>query len=154
MDSEFLALAFVFMIIGVAGIALFNGPLTPSGDSCYCIIPSPEPAAAQGTASIFLALGILFFPMGLMKGGLPSFGRAPSGQPQVQLPGGKAVTPIQILSGNFFVLGVLLLLVGVDAVLVPAYFVFKNFWFELAGGLLTTAGALAMAWGLRKSQAS
>ncbi|MBI3840675.1 MAG: hypothetical protein HY297_01765, partial [Thaumarchaeota archaeon] len=72
MDNEFLALSGVFMILGIAGIVLFNGPLTPAGDSCYCLIPSPEPAAAQGTSSILLALGVMFFPMGLMKGGLPT----------------------------------------------------------------------------------
>jgi len=153
LDSGFLALSFVFIIVGVAGIALFNGPLTPAGDSCYCVIPSPEPAAAQGTSSIFLALGIMFFPMGLMKGGLPSFGRGPPTQPQVQVPGGRVETPVQILSGNFFLLGIVLLLVGVDAVLVPGYLVFRNFWYELAGVLLTAAGALAAAWGLRKPSA-
>ncbi len=164
MDSEFLALSVVFMILGLVGIVLFGSAfsqyhsmipvMTPSGDGCYCIISSPEPSAAQGTSSIFLALGVIFFPMGLMKGGLPSFGKGPGGAPQVQLTGGKLVTPVQILSGNFFALGVILLLVGVDAVLIPAYLVFKNPWFELAGVLLTAAGALAMVWGLRKPKSA
>jgi len=64
LDTEFLALSFAFILIGVTGIVLFNGPMTPAGDSCYCIIPSPEPGAAQGTASIILAFGILFLPIG------------------------------------------------------------------------------------------
>ena len=150
MDSEFLALSFVFMLIGLAGILLFSGAMTPSGDSCYCIIPSPEPAAAQGTSSIFLVLGIIFFPMGLMKGGLPTFRRTslpPAGPIQ---PGGRVVAPIKILSVNLFALGVILLIVGVDALLVPAYLIYKNFWFELAGAMITAAGAIATTWGLRK----
>lgn len=150
LDSEFLALSGVFILLGIAGIVLFAGPLTPSGDSCYCIIPSPEPEAAQGTASIFLALGVMFLPMGLMKGGFPSLGRGPQGTAPVKLPSGRVVTPLQVLSGNYFALGIVLLLVGLDAVLVPGYLVFKNQWYELAGVLLTAAGGLAMAWGLRK----
>ncbi len=154
MDSEFLALSFVFIFLGVAGIVLFSGPLTPSGDSCYCIISTPEPGAAQGTSSIFLALGAMFFPMALMKGGAPSFRRVPGVKVPIQLPGGRVVTPVLIVSGNFFVVGILLLLVGIDAVLVPAYLVFKNVWYELAGALLTAAGALATAWGLKKPKSA
>ena len=86
MDKEFLALSVVFMLLGVTGVVLFsslfyNGSIFPvmtaSGDSCHCVISSPEPSAAQGTSSIILMLGVMFFPMGLMKGGMPSFGRAP-----------------------------------------------------------------------------
>lgn len=154
MDSGFLALSFVFIILGVAGIVLFSGPLTPSGDSCYCIIPSPEPEAAQGTSAIFLALGLMFFPMGLMKGGLPSFGRGPAPSAKVQLPGGRLVSPVQILSGNFVVLGLALIIIGADVILFPGYLVFMNFWYQLAGALLTAAGALSLAWGLRKPRAS
>ena len=140
----------MFILLGVAGIVLFNGALTPSGDSCYCIIPSPEPGAAQGTSSIFLALGLMFFPMGLMKGGLPSF-RSPGPAPAtLRQPGGKVVAPVHILSASYFALGVLLLIVGVDALLVPAYLIYKNFWYELAGVLITAAGAIAMGWGLRR----
>ena len=150
MDSEFLALSFVFILIGVAGIVLFNGALTPSGDSCYCIIPSPEPAAAQGTSSIFLALGLMFLPMGLMKGGLPTFRRASLAPAGLKQPTGAVVTPVPILSVSFFALGVLLLIVGVDALLVPAYLIYRNVWYELAGVLITAAGAIAAVWGLRR----
>jgi hypothetical protein len=152
LDSEFLALSLVFILLGVAGIVLFNGALTPSGDSCYCIIPSPEPGAAQGTSSIFLALGLMFFPMGLMKGGLPSF-RGPGPAPAtLRQPGGTVAAPVHILSASYFALGVLLLIVGVDALLVPAYLIYKNFWYELAGVLITAAGAIAMGWGLRRPE--
>jgi hypothetical protein len=150
LDSEFLALSFVFIVLGIAGIVLFNGPETPAGDSCYCIIPSPEPGAAQGTSSILLALGILFFPMGLMKGGLPSFRKGPVAQPAPSMVGGKQVAPLQILSEGYFVFGLIVLLVGFDAVFVPGYLVYKNFWFELAGAFLTAAGAISMLWGVRK----
>jgi hypothetical protein len=159
LDKEFLALSVVFMLLGITGIILFssifyNGSLvpvmTPAGDSCYCVISSPEPAAAQGTSSILLALGVIFFPMGLMKGGLPSFQRMPSAQKPIRLPSGRVVSPIQIGSGNYFAFGLIVLLVGVDAVLVPGYLVYKNSYFELAGAMLAAAGALSMLWGLRK----
>ncbi|MDA4121414.1 MAG: hypothetical protein OK404_03295 [Thaumarchaeota archaeon] len=153
MDSEFIVLSLVFILLGVTGIVLFSGPLTPSGDSCYCPIPSPEPGAAQGTSSILLLMGLMFFPMGLMKGGLPSFRRAPTPTPATQIPGGRVISPIQIESGSFFALGLVILLVGVDLILVPGYLVYKNFWYELAGTLLTAAGTIAMLWGLRKPNA-
>ncbi|MBI3840807.1 MAG: hypothetical protein HY297_02455, partial [Thaumarchaeota archaeon] len=143
----------VFMILGIAGIVLFNGPLTPAGDSCYCLIPSPEPAAAQGTSSILLALGVMFFPMGLMKGGLPTFRRAPAAPQMANLPAGKAVAQPQILSGSYFGFGILVLVIGVDAVLVPGYLVYRNAWYELAGILLAAAGGISMFWGLRKPAA-
>jgi len=159
LDKEFLALSIVFMLLGLTGIVLFsslfyNGSIfpvmTPSGDGCYCVISSPEPSAAQGTSSILVALGAMFFPMGLMKGGLPSFGRAPGVPGPVKLPSGKVVTPIQIGSGRYFVFGLVVLLVGLDVVLVPGYLVYKNAYVELAGAMLTAAGAISMAWGLRK----
>jgi hypothetical protein len=159
MDKEFLALSVVFMLLGLTGIVLFsslfyNGSIfpvmTPSGDGCYCVISSPEPSAAQGTSSILIALGVMFFPMGLMKGGLPSFGRVPGAPAPMKLPSGRVVTPIQIGSGRYFVFGLVVLLVGVDAVLVPGYLVYKNVYIELAGAMLTAAGVISMAWGLRK----
>lgn len=162
MDKGFLALSFVFMLLGVTGILLFSSlfsygsifpVMTSAGDSCYCIISSPEPGAAQGTSSILLALGIMFFPMGLMKGGLPSFRKEPKVSVPVQLPSGRSVTPMVLASGSFFAFGLVVLVVGITAVLVPGYLVFKNPYYELAGILLTAAGALSMAWGLRKPQA-
>jgi hypothetical protein len=163
LDKEFLALSVVFMLLGVTGVVLFSSlftqyhsifpVMTPSGDSCYCIISSPEPSAAQGTSSIILALGVMFFPMGLMKGGLPSFGRLPTPPTSVKLPSGRVVTPVQLMSGRYFAFGLLILLIGADAVLVPGYLVFKSIYIEVAGALLTAAGAISMAWGLRKPKA-
>lgn len=141
-------------MIGVAGIVLFNGTVPPSGAPCNCIIPTPEPSAAQGTSSIFLVLGIIFFPMGLMKGGLPSFRRAPPTPAALKQSGGKVVTPIQILSVNLFALGIILLIVGIDALLVPAYLIYRNFWFGLVGVLITAAGVIAVTWGLRKPEST
>ena len=159
MDKEFLALSIVFMLLGLTGIVLFSSlfsygsifpVMTASGDGCYCVISSPEPSAAQGTSSILVALGAMFFPMGLMKGGLPTFGRAPGAPAPVKLPSGRVVTPIQIGSGRYFVFGLVVLLVGVDAVLVPGYLVYNNAYIEVAGAMLTAAGAVSLAWGLRK----
>ena len=160
MDKEFLAISVVFMLLGVTGIIMFsslfyNGSIFPvmtaSGDACYCVISSPEPSAAQGTSSIILALGVIFFPMGLLKGGLPTFGKAPGAAAPVKLPSGRVVSPIQIGSGRFFAFGLALLLIGADVVLVPGYLVYKNAYIELAGIMLTAAGAISMAWGLRRN---
>ena len=160
MDKDFLALSVAFMLLGVIGIVLFSSlftqyqsifpVMTKSGDSCYCLISSPEPEAAQGTSSILLALGVMFFPMGLMKGGLPSFRRMPGALAPVKLPSGRVVTPVAVLSERFFAFGLIVLLVGVDAVLVPGYLIFGNIYFELAGALLAAAGALSIFWGLRQ----
>ena len=160
MDKDFLALSVAFMLLGVVGIILFGSlftqyqsifpVMTPAGDSCYCLISSPEPEAAQGTSSILLALGVMFFPMGLMKGGLPSFRRMPGALAPVKLPSGRVITPMAVYSGRFFAFGLVVLLVGVDVVLVPGYLVYGNIYFELAGALLAGAGALSMFWGLRK----
>jgi len=163
LDKEFLALSVVFMLLGVTGILLFGSlftqyhsvfpVMTSSGDSCYCLVSSPEPGAAQGTSSIILVLGVMFFPMGLMKGGLPSFRKMPTAPTQVQLPSGRVVTPMSVVSGRFFAFGLILLLLGVDAVLIPGYLVYKNIYVEVAGAMLTAAGAIAMAWGIRKPAA-
>lgn len=150
MDSEFLALAIVFMLLGGAGIVLFNGPLTPTGDSCYCLIPSPEPGAAQGTSSIFLALGIMFFPMGLMKGGLPTWRKNPP-PAEIRLPSGKVLVPPRLASGGLFTFGLVVLLLGADAVLIPGYLIFNNSYYVIAGALLMAAGGISVLWGLRGS---
>jgi hypothetical protein len=160
LDKEFLALSVVFMLLGVTGIVLFGSlftqyhsifpVMTPSGDACYCLISSPEPGAAQGTSSIILALGVMFFPMGLMKGGLPSFRRMPTAPTPFQLPSGRVITPVQLASSRYFTFGLIVLLIGIDAVLVPGYLVFKNVYVELAGVMLTAAGGISMAWGLGK----
>ena len=127
MDSEFLALSLFFILVGAAGIVLFYGPMNAAGDSCYCLIPSPEPGAAQGTSSIILALGILFFPMGLMKGGLPSF-----------------------TSGRLLAAGIVLVVLGADAVVIPGYLVLKSVPITEAGVLVTALGFLGMYLGFRK----
>ena len=158
MDKEFLALSVAFMLLGITGVVMFssifyNGSIFPvmtkSGDACYCVISSPEPAAAQGTSSIILVLGVMFFPMGLMKGGLPTFGKAPAPAIPGKLPSGGVVSPIQIGSSRYFAFGLAVLLIGVDAVLVPGYLVYKNAYIELAGAFLVAAGAISLAWGLR-----
>ena len=153
MDTEFLALSFVFILIGVTGIALFSGPMTPAGDSCYCLIPSPEPGAAQGTSSIILAFGILFFPMGLLKGGLPSFGKGQVPGPKPGVPGAPVFAPVPIGSGKLFGLGILLLVVGVDALLVPGYLVFRSAPVTALGIAVAILGALALFIGWKRPKA-
>jgi hypothetical protein len=146
LDSEFFALSLMFILIGSLGIVLFSGPMTPDGSSCYCLIPSPEPGAAQGTSSIILAMGVLFFPMGLLKGGPPSFRRGGAPQPIV-LPGGKVYTPIHLASGWLFGLGVVLVVLAVDAVMVPGILVLKSVPVIGAGAGLAALGILAMYFG-------
>ena len=153
MDSEFLAISLVFIVIGAAGIVLFYGPMNSAGDSCYCLIPSPEPGAAQGTSSIILALGVLFFPMGLMKGGLPSFRRVgvPTAAP---VPGTKMIPPVPMSSGGLFTLGIVMIVLGVDAVFVPGYLVLKSPPAELAGAAIAVVGAIAMYLGSKSPKPS
>ena len=150
MDSEFLGLSLLFVVIGAAGIVLFYGPMNSAGDSCYCLIPSPEPGAAQGTSSIILALGILFFPMGLMKGGLPSLRRGPGPVTPAPVTGMKATPSIPMSSGRLFAVGIILVVFGADALLIPGYLVLKSIPVTGAGVLLTALGALAVYSGSRK----
>jgi hypothetical protein len=155
LDTEFLALSLVFILLGLTGIALFNGPSIDNGASCACIIPSPEPGAAQGTSSIILVLGLLFLPMGVLKGGLPSLGRGPTGTKAPQaVPAGPAYTPIPMASGGLFALGVLLVVVAVDALVVPGYLVFNSYAITGAGGALTALGVLAMYFGFGRRKGS
>ena len=76
--------------------------------------------------------------------------RTPTVPREVRLPTGRVITPVSIFSGNFFVFGLALLLIGVDAVLVPSILIYKNSWYELSGVLLAAAGLVSMLWGLRK----
>jgi hypothetical protein len=155
-DSEFLVIASVFVLIGAAGIALFNGPLTPSQDGCYCIIPTPEPGAAQGTSSILLVIGLLFLPIGILKGGPPSFGRRMPVPPKqvsptpVQLPAGRAYTPLGIRSGNLYTLGVAGIIIGVDFLAIPGFLLLNNVLVTGAGVALSVLGAVATYFGSRK----
>jgi hypothetical protein len=151
LDSEFLGISLLFVVIGAAGIVLFYGPMNAAGDSCYCLIPSPEPGAAQGTSSIILALGILFFPMGLMKGGLPSLRRVP-GAPLAPMPGAKATSPVPISSGRLLAAGIILVVLGADAVLIPGYLVLKSIPLTGVGVVVTAFGTLAMYLGSRKPE--
>jgi hypothetical protein len=152
LDSGFLALALGFVLIGSAGIVLFNGPLTPSGDSCYCIIPSPEPGAAQGTSSIFLVLGVLFFPIGVLKGGPPSFGRRGVVKPAPMTPGGAVFTPLPISSGSMFGLGVVMIILGLDFFLIPGFLFLHNLVFELGGAALIGMGLLLLFRGAESTR--
>jgi hypothetical protein len=155
LDSEFLALSFIFILLGLTGIILFYGPMTPAGDSCYCLIPSPEPGAAQSTSSFILALGILFLPIGILKGGAPSFGKPQSIQPaRPAAPGQPAVSPIPIFSNNMFAFGIVLALVAVDAILVPGVLVFHSLPIIVLGAVLAALGVAAVVFGLRRNPAA
>ncbi|TLX97883.1 MAG: hypothetical protein E6K96_02030 [Thaumarchaeota archaeon] len=156
MDSEFLTLAFFFLLIGGAGVYLFNGPLTPAKDSCVCIIPTPEPGAAQGTSSILLAFGVLFLPIGLLKGGPPSFGRRVTPTPQQTRtpeagPAAAAAAPVGIpmRSGRLYTLGIALIIFGVDAITIPGFLYFNNFLIGGAGAGVAVLGFLTFFSGVR-----
>ncbi len=147
MDSQYIILAFVLTLIGVSGIVLFNGAKTPAGDSCYCIIPSPENSAMQGTAGILLIFGVMFIPIGILKGGLP--GRR-TGPPMGQTVGsGRTYSPVWISSGGQLVFGVALVVIGVDVLAVPGYLVFKSLPIIGAGAVLAALGVILAIRGSR-----
>jgi hypothetical protein len=94
-------------------------------------------------------MGILFFPMGLMKGGLPSLRKAGLGGPAPHAVG-QVPPPVPISNGGVFALGILLVILGIDAVLVPGYLVFKSDPMAAGGVLLTLLGLVAIYFGLKK----
>jgi len=147
MDSEYVIFAFVLTLVGLSGIILFNGAKTPAGDSCYCIIPSPESGAMQGTAGILLIFGVMFIPIGMLKGGLP--GRR-QGPPVGETSGaGRTFSPEWFTSGGQLAFGVALVVLGLDAVVVPGYLVFKSVEMIGAGAVLAALGAILAIRGSR-----
>ncbi len=142
MDTEYIILSVLLMALGITGIALFTGPKTPAGDSCFCVIPSPEAGAMQGTASILLIFGVMFIPIAILKGGPPSFRRAGPGGAVKPPYVGKVFTPLPIVSGRLFGLGALLLFIGIDLVVVPSYFILDSRVFLIAGVVLSIIGGL------------
>jgi hypothetical protein len=147
LDAQYIILAFVLTLIGVSGVVLFNGPKTPAGDSCVCLIPSPEASAMQGTAGILLIFGVMFIPIGILKGGLP--GRR-AGPPLGQTVGsGRTYSPVWISSGGQLVFGVALVVLGVDVLAVPGYLVFNSFPIIIGGGVLAALGGILAFRGSR-----
>ena len=147
MDSQYLILAFVLTLIGVSGIMLFNGGKTPAGDSCYCIIPSPENSAMQGTSGILLIFGVMFIPIGVLKGGLPGKRQGP---PVGETVGsGRTFSPEWLSSGGQLVFGIALVVIGADAVAVPGYLVFKSVEIIGAGAAIAVVGAILAIRGAR-----
>ena len=147
MDSQYIILAFVLTLVGLSGIVLFNGPKTPAGDSCICLIPSPENNAMQGTAGILLIFGVMFIPIGILKGGLP--GRR-AGPPVGETSGaGRTYSPEWLSSGAQLVVGIALVVIGGDAVAVPGYLLFKSAEIIGAGVVLAAVGAIIAYRGSR-----
>jgi len=144
LDDEFVILAIVFLLIGVTGVLLFTGPKTPAGDSCVCVIPSPEAGAMQGTSGILLIFGVLFLPVGLLKGGPPSFRR--KGGPQV----GKTFTPAPFAHPRIFALGVLAVFGSIFAI-VPSIFVLNNIPVAILGVILAVDGSYLIYAGTKVS---
>src|SRR6267143_6617177 len=147
LDSEYIILAIALTFVGVAGMVLFNGERTPAGDSCYCLIPSPEASAMQGTAGILLIFGVMFIPIGILKGGLP--GRR-IGPPVGETVGsGRTYSPIWISSGGQMVFGVALIVLGLDLLTVPGYLVFDSAPIVVSGEVLAWLGAILAIRGSR-----
>lgn len=146
MDSEYIILAFALTLIGITGVILFNGSAPPGGE-CHCIIPSPENSAMQGTAGILLIFGVMFIPIGILKGGLP--GRR-AGPPVGETSGaGRKYAPEWMSSGGQLVGGIALVVLGVDAVAVPGYLVFKSAEIIGGGAVLAALGVILVIRGSR-----
>ena len=151
MDSEYIILAFVLTLIGVSGIILFNGPKTPAGDSCVCLIPSPESSAMQGTSGILLIFGVMFMPIGILKGRIP--GRRTTPPVGESVKSGRVYSPIWLSSGGQLVFGIVLVVLGVDMIAVPGYLVLNSVPVIGGGALLGAAGAfLAYRGGRTRKQ--
>ncbi len=97
----------------------------------------------QGTSGILLIFGVLFLPVGLLKGGPPSFRRKTSPQHA-----GKAFTPVPFASPGTFSLGVLVVFLSVF-VIVPAIFVLNNPPVALIGAVLAIVGSYLIYSGTR-----
>jgi hypothetical protein len=147
LDSEYIILAFVLTLIGVSGIVLFNGPKTPAGDSCVCIIPSPESGAMQGTAGILLIFGVMFIPIGILKGGLP--GRRTVPPTGMTVGSGRTYSPQWISSGGQLVFGIALVVLGVDVLVVPGYLVLNSIPIIGSGIVLAALGTILAYRGSR-----
>jgi hypothetical protein len=106
----------------------------------------------QGTAGILLIFGVMFIPIGILKGGLP--GRR-IGPPVGETVGsGRTYSPIWISSGGQMVFGVALIVLGLDLLTVPGYLVFDSAPIVVAGEVLAWLGAILAIRGsrLRKKQ--
>jgi hypothetical protein len=147
LDSQYLILACVLTLVGVSGIVLFNGGKTPAGDSCYCIIPSPENSAMQGTSGILLIFGVMFIPIGVLKGGLPGHRQGP---PVGETSGaGRTYSPVWLTNGAQLILGIALVVLGADAVAIPGYLVFKSDAVIVLGAALAVIGVILAYRGAR-----
>jgi hypothetical protein len=148
LDSEYIILAFVLTLVGISGIVLFNGAKTPAGDSCYCLIPSPENNAMQGTAGILLIFGVMFVPIGILKGGLP--GRRTTPPIGETVGSGRTYSPEWLSSGGQLVFGIALVIIGADVLVVPGYLVFNSIPIIGSGAALAVFGALLALRGSRR----
>jgi hypothetical protein len=138
LDNQYLILAFVLTVVGVTGVWLFTG-VTPAGGECTCIIPSPENTAMQGTAGILLIFGVMFIPIGILKGGLP--GRR-AGPPVAETAvSGRTYNPVWMTSGAEFVFGLVLLALGISAIAVAGVVVLDSPAYIVLGVVLAIAGA-------------
>ena len=98
-----------------------------------------------------LVLGLLFIPIGLLKGGPPSFGRRmPSGPQPVQMPAGKVYTPLGIKSGSLYTLGIAGIIIGVDFLVIPGFLLNSTLVIG-AGVAVAVLGAVATYLGSKKS---
>jgi hypothetical protein len=150
LDWEYIILAIFLTFVGVTGIILFNG-VTPPGGECTCLIPSPENTAMQGTSGILLIFGVLFIPIGILKGGLPT---RRVGPPIGRTVGsGRTYSPEWISSGAQMILGLAIVILGADALIVPGYLVLHNASLVVGGGIVAALGfVLAMLGSQRRKQ--
>jgi hypothetical protein len=147
LDWEYIILATVLTLIGVTGVILFNGAQPPGGE-CTCLIPSPENTAMQGTSGILLIFGVLFIPIGILKGGLPTRREGP---PLGRTVGsGRTYTPEWISSGTQLVLGIAIIILGADAVAVPGYVVLHNPSLIVGGAIVAALGLLLVMLGSQR----
>jgi hypothetical protein len=124
LDSDYLAFAIFMGILGIVGItATANVNPNILSTTCECI-PSPL-ARLQELSFLFLAFGVVLAPIGLLKRGTSPTSSGLSQAQSVTTPSG-AYTGFSMRNGEFFFLGVGLVVFGITMVAVPSFLVLGN----------------------------
>ena len=101
----------------------------------------------QGTSGILLIFGVMFIPIGILKGGIPGKRMtAPVGETSGA---GRTFLPVWMNSGGQMVFGIGLIIIGADFIAVPGYLVLKSVEVIGTGAAIAILGAILTLRGAR-----